>query len=95
MDFRLLQIPDPYLLEIKDSNARIKKTKSKLTAPNLRTLINCVENRGENNVRKITENFPGILFIDIFFKPNPFFNYQISDSVKRGGGGTKISWPVR
>lgn len=25
MDFRLLQIPDPYLLEIKDSNARIKK----------------------------------------------------------------------
>lgn len=25
MDLRLLQIPDPYLLEIKDSNARIKK----------------------------------------------------------------------
>lgn len=53
MDFRLLQIPDPYLLEIKDSNARIKKKKkSKLTAPNLRTLINCVENRGKTTFAK-------------------------------------------
>lgn len=25
MDFRLVQIPDPYFVEIKDSNARIKK----------------------------------------------------------------------
>lgn len=33
MDFRLLQIPDPYLLEIKDSNARIKKNKIQIDCP--------------------------------------------------------------
>lgn len=33
MDFRLLQIPDPYLLEIKDSNARIKIKKIQIDCP--------------------------------------------------------------